>query len=130
MLDTMKKQMKASDFRLQILREFRKIWEKNPDKRAFIETQIVWSPIWEKQKNRITPEFGTAVLASLTQDQFLESTVAQNPMGEDVSLSRITDKGLEHLLESENSKMTRRIALLGAVTGSLGLIISILNLFI
>lgn len=122
--------MKSSEVRLIILRKFKEMWEMNPDKRAYIETQSVWTPIVEKIGDRITGEFATTVFASLTQDGYLESIDLPNPEGELIMHSRITDKGLEYLSEFEKAMITRRIAMLGAVTGCAGLIVAIISLFL
>jgi hypothetical protein len=125
-----KNRMRSSELRMLILLAFKKVWENNPDERAYAITDEVWKPIWNENKARITPEFGTAVFASLNQDGLIESIAAPNPEGKQVSLCRITDKGLEFISTVEEAKMTRRLALIGAVTGCLGIIISVIGLFL
>jgi hypothetical protein len=126
----MKTHIKATKLRLLILRAFRKLWEKNPNERAYFIIQDVWTPIWEKVKNKIDGEFVTAVFASLAQDGYLDNKEFQDKSGEKIISSRITDKGLAYLSEIENNMLTRKIAIIGAVTGCLGVIISIIGMFL
>lgn len=120
-----KHRINAAKLRQTILRAYRELWEKAPDNNEFAITQNVWKPIWETWKGKISEDFASAVLNSLHQEGLVENIIVPNPQGIKTPISRITQKGLMFLADEEDATRTRRLALLGASSGCLALILAI-----
>ena len=127
----MRSQLNASEVRTLILREYRKAWEEiGPANEDYMISQSVWNLVWPKIESKVDPGFANSVLRSLFQDELLEGVAAPDPAGKETHLSRITTKGLAHLSEKESIERARRLAVIGAVTGSLGLLTSVVQIWL
>jgi len=115
----------TSRLRQTILRAYRDLWQKSPAENQYAITQDLWTPIWEEWKGQISLEFGSSVLNGLNQEGLVENLMVANPQGVQTAISRITPKGLLALAETEASTHTRRLAMFGAITGCLALLLAI-----
>jgi hypothetical protein len=122
----MKTGIKASKLRVDVLKKYRRNWENIPDKNSFFKTEDIWNSILSNLSNRIDNEYLNSVFNSLIDDKYIE--VIQDQNNKHISGSRITKNGLKFLEEYEANTLTKKIALLGAITGCISLIISIISL--
>ena len=62
------KTIRASELRRMILQDLEKIWEKNPDQRAYAEINSVMNPIFQRLKSSPNQILKQGAMNSLLQD--------------------------------------------------------------
>ncbi len=116
----------ATRLRRAVLEGFYSGWEKRPGPKDYFPAQQVWDIIYKKFPGRVDGPLAEGVFNGLLQEGHIEAIkIDDESIG-----ARITDRGRNHLEELRAGLRTRRIAVVGAVTGSLGLAVSILKIVI
>jgi hypothetical protein len=120
------KNISASKLERAILEEFLGAWEKNPDPGGYYPLDDIWRMVYGNDLSKKPSHLDVGVLNNLLHRGYIESISA--PDGE--ILAHLTDAGKGYLEKIQEASRTRKIALLGAFTGSLGLLVSILKIII
>ena len=123
-----KRKITASELRRRLLETYRHCWEQAaPSKDQYIETQSIWDQVLQNLRTTPDADFSTSVFKSLDQEGLVKNLP---PEGQQPPLSRITKKGLDYLEELKDSRRTKRMALLGALTGTTALLFNAIELMI
>jgi hypothetical protein len=113
---------KAAALRRALLEAFNSAWEKRPD--GFFPIQQVWNGVYRRFSGRVDGPLVEGSFNGLLHEGHLEAIQASNGLRG----ARITDRGRRYLYDLRSSARTRWIALIGAITGSVSLLVSILKL--
>ncbi len=121
--------MTSEKLRQVILREFEALWNRNPHPKAIIIPQDLLIDTLKKHGLNYEDIQVQAALSSLVNEGYLEAVHTAHPKyGPDAVGCRITPAGRQYLKSLREQRFTRTIAIVGAVTGFLGLFLSLIAL--
>jgi hypothetical protein len=123
----MKKNLaKATIIQGYLLEEFRKFWEFRPDETDYFPIDQIMDKVKAKYGNKVDNYLLKGSLNYLLQQEFIEVKELDNKN----LICRLTSKGREKIEQVKIQTMTRKIALVGAVNGTIALVLTIIKIVI
>lgn len=118
--------MRSSTLRRLILCEFAALWERNPHPHAIIPPTELLSAALHRKGLAYEDRHVQATLTSLVEEGYLEEGIAPHPdYSPDTPGARITVAGRQYLAACQEQRFTRIIAVVGALTGIIAIVLSL-----
>ncbi len=121
-----KKLIPAFELQIILLDEYYKAWQMRPGPNDYFPVQQIWDKIYKKFGSKIDGPLAEGVFNDLLRHTYVKALKTDEG---DIA-ARLTSDGIDYLLSIKEKIRTRKIALLGAITGSLGLILSVVKIVV
>ncbi len=121
----MKRNLVSADkLQIVLLEELYKAWNIRPGPNYFFPAQIIWDEVYKKFGKNIDGPLAEGVFNDLLKKKYIKAI----KMNDDGIAVCLTSDGREYLISEKDKSRTRKIALLGAFTGSISLILTIIKI--
>jgi hypothetical protein len=121
-----KRLIPAEKLQTSLLEQLYQAWAIRPGPNDFFPAQQIWDKVYEKFGKNIDGPLAEGVFNDLLKKGYIQGVKANDG----TIAARLTSEGRDFLASIKEKIRTRRIALLGAFTGSFGLALTILKIVI